>query len=176
MKLRGEVEVDEAYVPVGCKGEERARPRRRGGGRRRGRSAARKKPFFVLVERRSRRSLFLAEKDASSRTVAKVLLRRVGRGSVVYTDEFRGYGRVGGLGYVHFSVRHSGGVFAVGPVHVNGAESRNWHLRAFLFFKRGISAKLAGFYAVAASAFVRLYAEASLAACHWLVEVTRHVA
>ena len=92
MKLRGEVEVDEAYVPVGCKGEERARPRRRGGGRRRGRSAARKKPFFVLVERGSRRSLFLAEKDASSKTVAKVLLRRVERDSVVYTDEFRGYG------------------------------------------------------------------------------------
>ena len=61
--------------------------------------------------------------DASGETVAKVLPRRVERGSVVYADEFRGYGRVGGLGYVHFSVRHSGGVFAVGPVRVNGARA-----------------------------------------------------
>jgi len=60
-------------------------------------------------------------------------------------------------------VGHSCGVYAVGPVHVNNAESRNWHLRAFLFFKRGVPAALAGFYAAAASAFLRLHAEETLA-------------
>jgi len=163
-------------VPLGYKGKRQARPRRRGGGRRRGRSARRKKPFFTLVERGSRRALFLAARDASGGTVAAVLLGHVERGSVVYTDEFRGYGRVCGLGYEHFSVRHGGGVYAVGPVHVNGAECRNWHLRAFLFFKRGVSLRRAVFYAFAASAFVRLYAEAALASCHWLLEVISHVA
>ena len=71
-------------------------------------------------------------------------------------------------------MRHSGGVYAAGPVHVNGAESRNWHLRAFLFFKRGISLFYASFYAFAASAFVRLYAERSFSAFHWLIEVITH--
>ena len=176
MRLSGEVEVDEVYVPLGCKGRRRATPRRRGGGRRRGRAANRKKPFFTLVERGSRRALFLAEKGASSKVVAGVLLRHVERGSVVYTDEFRGYGRVSALGYEHFSVRHSSGVYAVGPMHVNGAESVNWHLRAFLLFKRGVSLWQANFYAYATSAFVRLYADTTLHACHWLLEVIGHVA
>ena len=96
-KLGGEVEVEEAYVPLSCKGGRQAWPRRRGGGRRRGRCTGRKKPFFTLVERGSRKALFLAEGDASSRTVATVLLGRVERGSTVYTDEFRGYRRVSRL-------------------------------------------------------------------------------
>ncbi len=139
-----------------------------------GRCTGRKKPFFTLVERGSRKALFLAEGDASGRTVATVLLRHVKRGSTVYTDEFRGYRRVSGLGYEHLSVRHSGGVYATGPVHVNGAESRNWLLRAFLFFRRGISLFHASFYAFAASAFVRLYAERPFSAFHWLIEVIAH--
>ena len=174
MKLSGEVEVDEAYVPLGYKGRKQARPRRRGGGRRRGRAASHKRPFFTLVERGSRRALFLAEESASSKVVASVLLRHVERGSVVYTDEFRGYRRVSRLGYEHLSVRHSGGVYAVGHVHVNSAESVNWHLRAFLFFKRGVSLWRAVFYAFAASAFVRLYACSLLQACHWLLAVIAH--
>ncbi|OYT31172.1 MAG: hypothetical protein B6U94_04030 [Thermofilum sp. ex4484_79] len=136
-------------MPLGFKGQRRAR--RRGGGRRRGRCAERKRPFFTLVERGPRRAFFLAEGDASGRTVATVLLRHVEPGSMVYTDGFRGYRRVSGLGYEHLSVMHSGGVHAAGPVHVNNAESRNWHLRAFLFFKHSVSAALAGFYAAAAS-------------------------
>jgi len=175
LRFKGEVEVDEAYVPLGNKGRKQTRPRRRGGGRRRGRYAGRKRPFFTLVERDSRKTLFLAKRDVSRGTVATVLLRHVERGSVVYTDEFRGYKRVDKLGYTHFSIRHSGGVYAVGPVHVNNAESMNWHLRAFLFFKRGVSLIYAGFYAFAASAFARLYADVTLQACHWLLEVTCHV-
>jgi len=108
-KLRGEVEVDEAYVPLGCKGRRQAWPRRRGGGRRRGCCTGRKKPFFTLVKRESRKILFLAERDASSKTVATVLLGRVERGSTVYTDEFRGYRRVSRLGYEHLSVKYPGG-------------------------------------------------------------------
>jgi len=60
LRLKGEVEVDEAYVPLGFKGQRQASPRRRGGGRRRGRYTGRKKPFFTLVEHESRRMLFLA--------------------------------------------------------------------------------------------------------------------
>ena len=174
MKLRGEVEVDEVYVPLGCKGERQARPRRRGGGRRRGRSTARKKPFFTLFNRGSRRALFVTADSASSEDVKKVLSKRVERGSTVYTDEFRSYSCVVELGCERLSVRHSDGVYALGPVHVNNAECRNWHLRAFLFFKRGISFAFASFYAAAASAFLRIYSEVGLVACHWLMEVMIH--
>jgi len=109
LEARSEVEVDKAYVPLDGKGRRQAWPRRRGGGRRRGRCTGRKKPFFTLVERGSRKALFLAEGDASSKTVATVLLGRVERGSTVYTDEFRGYRRVSRLGYEHLSVKYPGG-------------------------------------------------------------------
>lgn len=102
--------------------------------------------------------------------------RHVECGSVVYIDGFRGYRRVPVLGYGHLSVRHSDGVCAVGHVRVDGAESRNWYLRAFLFFKRVVSLKYASFYASAASAFVGPYADAALQACHWLSVVISHVA
>jgi len=174
LRFKGEVEVDEAYVPVGQKGEKQEKPRRRGGGRRRGRATGRKRLFFTLVERRSRRALFVAKDDASSKTVKDLLSKRVERGSTVYTDEFRSYERVSRFGYKHFRVKHSEHVYAVGSVHVNNAESRNWHLRAFLFFKRGISALFTNFYALATSAFVRLYAENPLTSCHWIVEVMAH--
>ena len=95
---------------------------------------------------------------------------------MVYIDGFRGYGRVSALGYGYLSVRRSSGVYAVGHVRVDGAESRNWHLRAFLFFKRVVSLKYMSFYASAASAFVRLYADATLQACRWLLVVISHVA
>ena len=58
LKSKPEVEVDEAYVPVGCKGKRCTRPRRRGSGRRRGRNTLQRKPFFTLFERGSRKSLF----------------------------------------------------------------------------------------------------------------------
>ena len=58
-----------------------------------------------------------------SEVVTGVLLGRVERGSVVYIDGFRGYGRVSALGYGHLSVRRSSGVYTVEHVHVNGAES-----------------------------------------------------
>jgi len=92
---------------LGNKGRRQTRPRKRG--RRRGRGSERKNPFFTFVERCSCRALFLAKSNVSCKTVAGVLLGRVERGNAVYTGEFRGYGRVGELGYVHFSVRHLGG-------------------------------------------------------------------
>ncbi|OYT30757.1 MAG: hypothetical protein B6U94_05540 [Thermofilum sp. ex4484_79] len=43
-------------------------------------------------------------------------------------------------------------------------------------FERSIPTELVGFYAVPALAFVRLYDEASLTACRWLIEVVHHAA
>jgi len=49
-------------------------------------------------------------------------------------------------------------------------------LRAFLFFKRGVSLEHASLYAFSASAFARLYADTTLRICRWLLEVISHVA
>jgi len=130
----------------------------------------------VLVERGSRKALFIAEESVSKKSVARVLVSRVERGNVVYTDEYKSYCVVNRLGYQRLSVKRGDKVYAVRPIHVNNCESANWHLRAFLFFKRGITSALAGFYAFAASTFLRLYAEIPLSACHWLTEVMCHVA
>jgi len=119
--------------------------------------------------------LFSAENDALSKTIAGLLLRHVERGSAIYTDEFRGYERVSRLGYGHFRVKHFGGVYAVGPVHVNNAESRNWHLRAFLFFKRGVSVFLAEVLRSDRHGFCRALRENPIAVCHRIIEVLLHV-
>ena len=172
--LGGEVEVDEAYVPLGRKGRKAVKPRRRGGGRRKGRSTKRKTPFFTLVQRGSRRVIYVAAKRANKKTVASLLLRRVRRGSAVFTDEFKSYLVVGRLGYSHFAVNHSSGLYAVGPNHVNSCECYNWHLRSFLRSKWGVTTDRADFYASAASAFAGLYGESAYAACNWLIETLNH--
>ncbi len=77
------MEADEAYVPLGGKGKKQVKPKRRGG-----RCTERKRPFSTLVERGSRKTLYLAGRNANSGTVASVLLRHVEPGSTVYTDEF----------------------------------------------------------------------------------------
>ena len=46
------------------------------------------------------------------------------------TDEqiirmLRSYRCAGRLGYTHFSISHHAGLYAVGPVHVDGAETGN---------------------------------------------------
>jgi len=152
LRLKGEVEVDEAYVPLGFKGQRRAWPRRRGGGGRRGRSTGRKKPFFTLVERGSRKALFLA---GGMLAVGRSPQSCLGMSSLVAlfiltSSAAMGLSACSAMCTCLWS--NSGGVYAASPVHVNGVESKNWHLRAFLFFKRGISLFHASFYAFAASA------------------------
>ena len=146
------------------------------GGRRRGRSTKLKKLFLTLMERGSKRAVFVKSSPTSRDEVTSLLSKRVELGSVVYTDEFRSYNHVARLRYEYLRVKHKDSVYALGSVHVNGAESRNWHLHASPFFKWGISERLANFYAYAASAFLRLYAEPFLATCHWLMEVIHHLA
>jgi len=172
MKLFNLVELDEAYVPVGNKGKRVEKPRKRGGGRKRGRARERKLPVISARERGSKRVLFKCLESVSSKQVEKFLLEHVTLNSTVFTDEFRSYRVVSSLGYEHFSVNHSDGVYALGSIHVNGCESFNWHLKTFLRNKRGVSRDKLSFYAFSASAFVRIYAEKPFRACCWLLATT----
>lgn len=107
-------------------------------GRLRSRSTKGKLPFLTVRRRDSRKVLFKALEDASSPSIA-CLARLTMEKATLYTDEFKSYDVLDKLGYEYFKVSHSRGSYALGPIHVNGCESCNWHLRTFLRPKRGIA-------------------------------------
>jgi len=94
------------------------------------------------------------------------LLEAIKRSSVVYTDEFKSYSCVTELSYERLSAKHGDDVYALVYVHVNNAEYRSLHLRAFLSSNSGVSLALASFYTAAASAFLRTYFEAGPVVYH----------
>lgn len=117
--ISGEVEVDKTYIGG----------RRRG---KRGRGADGKTPVVGMVERGERvRAVKTA--NVRSTTLVPLVEARVGLGSVVYTDEFSGYNRLGKLGYDHRRIAHAAHVYVVGDTHTNTVEGF-WSLH-----KRGIS-------------------------------------
>jgi transposase len=105
--LGGEVEMDESYFGGKRKGK-------------RGRGAAGKVPVFGILERQG-----IVKVDVIKNVSAESLLGRtvksVRRGSIVYTDKFRGYDALMFCGYRHLRVDH-GKYFATGKVYINGLE------------------------------------------------------
>jgi transposase len=105
--LNGEVEADEAYFGG----------RRRG---KRGRGAYGKIPVFGLLERRGNVSVNIV-KDVSAESLLKEQVKKVKRGSIVYTDKFKSYDSLVFCGYHHLNVNHRRG-FTRGEVHINSLE------------------------------------------------------
>ncbi len=105
--LQGEVEMDEAYF----------------GGRRKGkhgRGAAGKVPVFGILERRGQVQVE-AVADATAQRLLDLALKKVRRGSIVYTDKFGGYDSVMFCGYRHLRIDHRK-VFATGKVYITDVE------------------------------------------------------
>jgi transposase len=71
--------------------------------------------------------------DVAERTLLPRVEAKVLPASVVYTDEWRPYDRLEGMGYQHSRVNHSQKVYVSGDVHTNTIEGF-WSLA-----KRGIS-------------------------------------
>jgi transposase-like protein len=129
--LSGTVEMDEAYIGGNPKWMH-ANDRRK---LRRGRGTA-KTALFGMAQR--------GASGEPGRVVAKVVegvapsdlipetKQRVLPGSVVYTDEWTAYGKLGEEGYRHSRIPHSAKVYVDGDVHVNTIEGF-WSL-----VKRGI--------------------------------------
>jgi transposase-like protein len=122
--LSGTVEMDEAYIGPNAKWMHKNDPRR--GLRGRGVAGKSKTPVFGMAQR--------ASDGQQGRVVAKVVdgvseghlsphvRKRVLPASVIYTDDWGAYDRLGGEGYQHSRVSHTQNVYVSGDVHTNTIE------------------------------------------------------
>jgi transposase len=105
--LGGEIELDEAYFGGRRKGK-------------RGRGAAGKVPVFGILEREGQVHVSVVA-DVSAATLLTLTVKKVRRGSVVYTDRFGSYDSLMFCGYRHLKIDHQK-LFSSGRVYINGLE------------------------------------------------------
>lgn len=105
--LKGEIEADEAYFGGKRKGK-------------RGRGSKNKIIVFGILERKGKVSVSIV-RDVKAETLMKETVKKVRRGSIVYTDKWRGYDSLMFCGYRHLSIDH-GKRFSRGKVYINGIE------------------------------------------------------
>jgi len=106
-KLQGKIEADEAYFGGKKKGK-------------RGRGSKNKIIVFGILERNGTVSVDIVQ-DASAESLVKETVKKVRRGSVVYTDKWRGYDSLMFCGYRHLRIDHDR-EFTKGKVYINGIE------------------------------------------------------
>jgi transposase len=122
--LGGVVEMDESYFGGRRKGK-------------RGRGAAGKVPVFGILERNGVVRVE-AVKDVKARTLLDLTVKTVRRGSIVYTDRFKGYDSLMFCGYRHVNIDHEK-FFANGKVYINSVEGFWSFARERLIKFHGIS-------------------------------------
>jgi len=122
--LNGEIEMDESYFGGRRKGN-------------RGRGAAGKVPVFGILERNGRVSVE-AVPNVKAETVLGLTVKKVRRGSIVYTDKYSIYDTLIFCGYRHLQVDH-GKHFAMGKVYINGLEGFWSYAKERLIKRHGIS-------------------------------------
>jgi len=105
--LKGEIEADEAYF----------------GGKRRGnsgRGARNKTIVFGILERNGKVHVEIV-KNVKAKTLLASTIKKVRKGSIVYTDKWRGYDSLIFNGYKHLSVDHNK-MFVKDDIYINGIE------------------------------------------------------
>jgi transposase len=105
--LKGEIELDESYFGGKRKGK-------------RGRGAAGKTIVFGILERGGKVSVEIV-KNVTADTLMNETVKKVRRGSIVYTDKWRGYDSLMFSGYKHLNIDHRYR-FKEGKVFINGVE------------------------------------------------------
>lgn len=105
--LGGEVELDESYFGGRRKG-------------RRGRGAAGKVPVFGILEKKGLVFVKVVP-NVRAETALGLTVKKVRRGSIVYTDKFQIYDALMFCGYRHLKIDH-GKHFSQGRVYINGLE------------------------------------------------------
>lgn len=107
---RGEAELDESHF-----GPRRARGKP-------GRGAGGKTIVFGIFDHGGKVYTEIVP-DCKKRTLQAVIRGRVGLGTVIHSDDWKGYDGLVDVGYqTHFRVRHKDRKFAVGRSHINGIE------------------------------------------------------
>jgi len=140
-KMKGIVELDEAYVTAGLKGKhDLKRPPRVRGLKRRGRGTYKtdKPPIMGMVERGGAVKLI-----PSANVTGRTILRRVTNNiheeiKAIYTDEYPAYNILDGF-CNHQTVNHSLGEYARNSVHTNTVEAEFSVFRPWMATYRGIS-------------------------------------
>lgn len=103
----GEIELDESYFGGKRKGK-------------RGRGAAGKVPVFGILSRGDQVFVQVVP-NCRAETLLNLTVKKVRRGSIIYTDRYKAYDSLMCCGYRHLSVDH-GKYFANGKVYINGLE------------------------------------------------------
>jgi transposase len=127
--LRREVEADESYFGP------RRSSRHRGEGQ--GRGAPAKIPVFGILERHGRVQVTVVP-NCSAATLLAETLKVVKRGTLVYTDRWKGYDTLAFCGYRHLRVDHQRR-FSRGKVHINGLEGFWSYAKAKFIKHHGVS-------------------------------------
>ncbi len=129
--LSGEIEADESYFGG----------RRRG---KRGRGAEGKIPVFGILERNGMVKVEVV-RDVKAETLLRETIKKVKRGSLIYTDKFRGYDGLVMYGFKHERIDHSKR-FANGNVYINGIEGFWGFAKERLLRFHGLSPRLFPLY------------------------------
>ncbi len=129
--VSGEVEVDESYFGGKRKGK-------------RGRGAAGKVPVFGILEREGRVFVEVVP-NVRAETVLALTVKKVRRGSIVYTDRFQIYDALMFCGYRHLRVDH-GQYFSRGRVYINGLEGFWSYAKERIIKHHGVSPQRFPFY------------------------------
>jgi transposase len=124
-KLAGEIELDESYFGGHRKGQ-------------RGRGAAGKSIVFGLLEREGRVYTKLVE-NVSAQTLMSHIRARTRKGSVYYTDAFRGYQSLRRYGKHHVVSHSKQFVDRRTRNHINGIEGFWSYAKHILYNYRGVS-------------------------------------
>ena len=105
--LKGEIEADESYFGGRRKGK-------------RGRGAGHKTIVFGILERDGKVSVSILS-NVKAESLLNETVKKVRRGSIVYTDKWCGYDSLMFCGYRHLSIDHQY-KFKQGKVYINGIE------------------------------------------------------
>lgn len=133
-KMSGEIEIDEAFFGSNTKYDAIG-------------ITTRKKPVIGMKQREPRYVRLFLVNNRNARTINKLIEGNIEKGSLIYTDSWKGYDCIPST-YTHKSVDHSSGEYVRGKVHTNGIENFWRHFKRSL---RGQNIKISDQY-------VQLYA------------------
>jgi len=123
-KIAGTVEIDESFYGGLFKNlrKEKRWQLRYEGRAKRGRGAKyRKQPVFGIYKRNGEVYLELIT-NCTKPELQEIIKRKIKKETEIFSDDFRAYTGLVGLGYVHQSIDHGMEIYVDGRIHINGME------------------------------------------------------